>query len=121
MERHEVTSGLLSTWRRKAMSGQLLDPPLKTLPGAVAEPSFAEVRVVEPAAIPPPQLPSSLPDAPGRIGIELPTGVRLSVDATVDADALARVLSVLARGSRFRHRRGPGWPTARHIHPQNRR
>lgn len=97
MERHEVTSGLLYTWRRKAMSGQLLDPPLKTLPGPVAEPSFAEVRVVEAAAIPPPRLPPSMPDTPGRIGIELPTGVRLSVDATVDADALGRVLSVLAR------------------------
>lgn len=98
MERHEVTSGLLYTWRRKAMSGQLLDPPLKTLQGPVAEPSFAEVRVVEPAAIPSPRLPPSmLPDTSGRIGIELPTGVRLSVDAMVDAEALARVLSVLAR------------------------
>ncbi|WP_230206668.1 transposase [Novosphingobium sp. Gsoil 351] len=35
MERHEVTSGLLYTWRRKAMSGQLLDPPLKVLPSPV--------------------------------------------------------------------------------------
>lgn len=97
MERHEVTSGLLYTWRRKAMSGQLLDPPLTTLPSPLAEPSFAEVRVVDPAATPPPRLPSSMPDAPGRIGIELPTGVRLSVDATVDADALGRVLAVLSR------------------------
>ena len=91
-----MTSGLLYTWRRKAMSGQLLDPPLKTLPSAVAGPSFAEVRVVDPA-ISPPRLPSSMPDTPGRIGIELPTGVRLSVDATVDADALGRVLAVLSR------------------------
>ena len=30
-------------------------------------------------------------------GIELPSGVRLTVDAAVDADALARVMSVLAR------------------------
>lgn len=97
MERHEVTSGLLYTWRRKAMSGQLLNPPLKTLPSSVAGPSFAEVRVTEPVAIPPPQLPLSISDALGRIGIELPSGVRLSVDATVDADALGRVLSVLSR------------------------
>lgn len=97
MERHEVTSGLLYTWRRKAMSGQLLDPPLKTLPGPVEGPSFAEVRVVDPAAVLSPRLPSSMPDTPGRIGIELPTGVRLSVDSTVDADALVRVLAALSR------------------------
>ncbi len=104
MERHEVTSGLLYTWRRKAMSGLLLDPPLKTLPRPAAEPgpSFAEVRIVDPVATPPPaQLPSpllpSIPEALGRIGIELPGGVRLSVDASVDAEALGRVLSVLGR------------------------
>ena len=33
----------------------------------------------------------------GQIGIELPSGVRLTVDAAVDADALARVMSVLSR------------------------
>ena len=32
---------------------------------------------------------------PGLIRIELPGGVRVSVDASVDAGALARVLSVL--------------------------
>src|SRR3546814_19041495 len=46
MERHEVTSGLLSTWRRKAMSGQLLDPPLTTLPGAVDRQSVVEGKGV---------------------------------------------------------------------------
>jgi len=45
--------------------------------------------------LPSPLLPPA--EAPGRIGIELPTGVRLSVDAAVDADALGRVLAVLAR------------------------
>ena len=33
----------------------------------------------------------------GQIGIELPSGVRLTVDGTVDAEALSRVISVLAR------------------------
>jgi transposase len=33
----------------------------------------------------------------GQIGISLPSGVRLTVDAGVDADALARVLAVLGR------------------------
>lgn len=104
MERHEVTSGLLYTWRRKAMSGLLLDRPLETLPcpAAVSGPSFAEVRLSDPVATPPPaQLPSpplpSFPEAPGRIGIELPGGVRLSVDTLVDAEALGRVLLVLGR------------------------
>jgi transposase len=80
------------------MSGQLLDPPLRlsrTVSGP--EPGFAEVRVTEPVAISPPRLPSSIQDAPGRIGIESPSGVRLSVDATADADALGCVLSVLSR------------------------
>jgi len=33
----------------------------------------------------------------GVIGIELPSGIRVSVDATVDADALSRVLDILTR------------------------
>lgn len=100
MKRHEVTSGLLYTWRRKAMSGLLLDRSLKTLPRLATDlgPSFAEVCIADPAAMPPSSslLPAA-PEAPGRIGIELPGGVRLSVDASVDADALGRVLSVLQR------------------------
>jgi transposase len=90
MERHEVTSGLLYTWRRKAMSGQLGSQ-------RPALPSFAEVRMAEPA---PPALISPLAppaDVTGTIAIELPSGVRVSVDAAVDAEALARVLTVLAR------------------------
>jgi len=94
IERHEISSGLLYTWRRHAMSGELT--------GAVAPalPYFAEVRVEEavPLAIAPPVSPVApgAEQAIGRIGIELPSGIRLSVDAAVDAAALARVLSVLA-------------------------
>lgn len=86
-ERHEVSSGQVYTWRRNAMSGQL---------GMVrpAAPVFAEVAVAEPPCLPPPTAPLV---EPGRIGIELPSGVKLTVDAAVDGDALARVLSVLAR------------------------
>jgi hypothetical protein len=50
-------------------------------------PTFAGVRVAEVAAPAPP--------TPGLIRIELPGGVRVSVDGSVDAGALARVLSVL--------------------------
>ena len=80
--RHAVGSGLLYTWRRQALAGDLTGakrPP---------PPSFAEVEV----SVPPPATAGS-----GQIGIELPSGVRLTVDAAVDADALARVMSVLAR------------------------
>lgn len=96
MERHEITSGLLYTWRRQAMSGELAGTPRLALP------CFAEVQVAGGLpAIPPMVAPVLQPpapaEAPGRIGIELPSGVKLSVDASVDAEALGRVLSVLAR------------------------
>lgn len=86
-ERHEVGSGQLYTWRRLAMSGEL------TGTKRVALPAFAEVEVSEPSL---PVVPPSA-QASGRIGIELPSGVKLTVDAGVDADALARVIGVLSR------------------------
>ena len=81
-QRHAVGSGLLYTWRRQALAGDLTGA--KRTPA----PSFAEVEV----SVPAPATAGS-----GQIGIELPSGVRLTVDAAVDADALARVMSVLAR------------------------
>lgn len=91
VERHEVGSGQLYTWRQQAMSG--------TLAGASrpAVPAFVQVQIAhdEPAT---PLLPAPTPPEPiGKIGIELPSGIRLSVDAGVDAEALARVLSVVSR------------------------
>lgn len=74
------------------MSGELAGTQRPALP------SFAEVRVVGPAAaafLDSPSPPVST--APGRMAIELPSGVRVSVDASVDAEALGRVLAVLAR------------------------
>lgn len=93
IERHEVSSGLLYTWRRQAMSGELAGTLRPALP------SFAEVRVVGPAvaaALDSPSPPVGTA-APGRMAIELPSGVRVSVDASVDADALGRVLAALTR------------------------
>ena len=86
LQRRELSSGLVYTWRKQARLGKLggMKPAL---------PAFAEVRVaeVEPVApAPQPALP-----VPGLICIELPGGVRVSVDGSVDAGALARVLSVL--------------------------
>jgi transposase len=90
MERHEVSSGLVYTWRRQAMSGELAGTPRSALP------AFAEVRVTDdcPAATPAPPYAVAV-DPPGRIGIELLSGIKLSVDASVDVDALGRVLSIL--------------------------
>ncbi len=77
----EVSSSLIYTWRKQLREGKLA--------GVVPSlPVFAEVQVAEPA----PQMAAC---SPGLIHIELPDGVRVSVDAHVDAGALARVLSVL--------------------------
>lgn len=101
MERHEVTSGLLYTWRRNAMAGLLIDRRSKALmpPAPDSGVSFAEVRVAEPAGISPPtSLPPLFgPSLSGKIAIELPSGIRLSVDGSVDTEALGRVLSALER------------------------
>lgn len=101
MERHEVSSGQLYTWRREAMS--------RALPSSVSvvRPVFAEVQVAEvvPIAEPlpalsastssPPSLPvASSPCESSRICI---SGIRLRIDAGVDTDALARVLAILPR------------------------
>jgi transposase len=82
-ERHEVGSGLLYTWR-KAVLGKLAGIP--------KPPAFAEVQISNAALLPSPTMQSHSP-----IGIELPTGVRLTVDGSVNAEALSRVLGVLAR------------------------
>ncbi len=100
-ERHGVGSGQIYTWRRQAMSGELTGLKPAVLP------AFAEVEVVAatvPAASPllmssstPPTSCAASPAAAGQIVIALPSGVRLTVDASVDADALGRVLAVLGR------------------------
>jgi transposase len=91
VERHEVGSGQLYTWRQQAMSG--------TLAGVTrpAVPAFAQVQIAQAEPVVP-LLPAPTSKEPtGKIRIELPSGIRLSVDAGVDAEALARVLSVVGR------------------------
>ena len=105
MDLHEVSSGQLYTWRRQAMSGELSGRP-------PALPVFAEVRIADPGPavpalappMPPPLAVGSGPVEPpisvepgAKIGIELPSGIRLTVDSGVDADALRRVLSVIGQ------------------------
>lgn len=79
----EVSSSLIYTWRKQLREGKLA--------GAMPSPVFAEVQVAELT----PPVPQPAPYPSGLIQIELPGGVRVSVDAGVDSDALARVLSVL--------------------------
>lgn len=87
-ERHDIGSGSIYTWRRQAMSGELAGVR------RLAEPAFAEVQVSEPPALPAPLM---VTPVSGLIGIELPSGIKVTVDATVDVDALSRVIGVLAR------------------------
>lgn len=82
--RREVSSSLIYTWRKQLREGKLAS-------AVPSLPVFAEVQVAEPVV----RTPQPAPCPPGFIHIELPGGVRVSVDAAVDAGALARVLSVL--------------------------
>jgi transposase len=91
VERHEVGSGQLYTWRQQAMSGTLAGVTRSVVP------AFAQVQIATAETIVPLLPAPSSPEPTGKIGIELPSGIRLSVDAGVDAEALARVLSVVSR------------------------
>jgi transposase len=99
MERHDVSSGQLYTWRRQAMSGELTGfaPPVLMPAVADANTDFVEVVLAgtAPSALTLPQPVAT--DPVGRIEIELASGIRLTVDTGVDADTLARVLAVVGR------------------------
>jgi transposase len=97
--RHGIGSGLLYTWRRQLVEGQLK----AQLP---APPSFVPVAALPDdegaAAIetPMPQVASSaaMPGGtPASIEIVLPDGVTVRVNAAVDEAALRRVLAALGR------------------------
>ena len=88
VDRNDVGSWSIYTWRRQAMSGELAGVR------RLAEPAFAEVQVSEPPALPAPFL---VTPVSGLIGIELPSGIKVTVDAAVDVDALSRVIGALTR------------------------
>ena len=93
VERHEVGSGAIYTWRRQAMSGALSGVPARP------QTALAEVQISEPPLMlpaPPVEAPADA-RAAGQIGVELPSGVRLTVDGAVDAEALSHVIGVLTR------------------------
>ena len=91
VERHEVGSGQLYTWQQQAMSGTLAGVTRPVVP------AFAQVQIAQAEPMHP-LWPAPIASEPtGKMGIELPSGIKLSVDAGVDAEALARVLAVVSR------------------------
>lgn len=100
--RYGITSGLLYTWRRQMMEGQLGSVPQPVSGFArvdlVAEvPRLAASAPARPDPDPrPPAPPAQPPSCAGLIEIALPGGVSVRVDASVDGAALRRVLDVLA-------------------------
>jgi transposase len=103
--KYAINTGLLYTWRRQVLGGQMTRLVCST-------PSFAQVEMTPPAAQPQareagpeaagPETPIA-PPAPvmpvrpeGLIEIVLPDGVTLRVDAGVNAYALRRVLDAVA-------------------------
>jgi transposase len=98
-----IGTGLLYTWRRQLLAGELGEPP-------VPAPMFAQVTLPPPAELPattPDPLPATTPDpplakpdaapaTPGRMEIMLPGGAVVRVGADVDGAALRRVLTALA-------------------------
>lgn len=85
-ERHDVGSGQVYTWRRQALTGELTGRAPRQAP------AFAEVEVAPASALLPVPAPSS-----DQIGIELPSGIRLTVGSGIDADALGRIVAALHR------------------------
>ena len=112
VERHEINTGQLYTWRRQLLDGELGGPrdggANRTTP-IFARVEMTPVREAAAAATGPEPAPylaiESAPDGrdrsagdSGLIEIELQSGVRVRVDAGVDDEALRRVLDAL--GSR---------------------
>ena len=93
VERHEVGGGAIYTWRHQAMSGALSGVPARP------QAAFAAARISEPLvmlSVPPAEVAADARTT-GQIGTELASGVRLTADGAVDAEALSRVTGVLAR------------------------
>jgi transposase len=102
--RHGINTGLLYTWRRQMLAGQLGEAP-RLLPrfarvDTTAAPTAPEpsrglgspgrrMQVAEPVSIP------VAPSIGGMIEITLPSGISLRVDAQVDSRALRRVLAAM--------------------------
>lgn len=88
---YDISSGLISTWRRALLAAQ------PTSVGAVAP--FARVEIARPRRPAPstdlPMRPEPQPRPASLVEIVLPDGTVLRVDAQIDPRALRRVLAAL--------------------------
>lgn len=105
-ERHEIAESLIYNWRSaRRQAAVIASEPLEFIPyGAivatdpasppvVSEPRKPQASMSPPMTSAPEELVRPHPGArPGVIDIDLPSGVRLSVDSYVNEKALARVL-----------------------------
>jgi transposase len=84
--RYDVNTNQLFIWRRQYRNGLLV-------PTGASGPALLPVTITdEPVA-----QKAAAPRDAGRIEIELPSGYRIRVDATIDGKALRRVLDALER------------------------
>ena len=117
VERHEIGSGQLYTWRRQLLDGELGGP--LNMGGLRSMPTFARVELAPmPSAAEGSRAPDPSPllaigsafaregasanvrPTVGVIEIELPSGARVRVDGGVDGQALKRVLEALGSSGR---------------------
>ena len=90
--RHGISTGLLYTWRKQALSHAMSSfLPVQV----VADPGATPAPPPDTPALAPPSPDASASPASSVIEIVLSSGVSLRVDASVDEDALRRVLSAL--------------------------
>lgn len=96
--RHGIGTGLLYTWRRQLVEGQL-KALMPAAPGFVPVAALPDDQATA-AGPPSPQAVSpatAINGGPGWIEIVLPDGVTVRVGAAVDEAALRRVLAALGR------------------------
>ncbi len=99
--RYGITSGLLYTWRRQMMEGQLGSalPPVSGFARVDLVAEASRLAASAPAHSDPdpqpPAPPAQTPPCAGLIEIALPGGVLVRVGASVDGAALRRVLDAL--------------------------
>ena len=105
-KRHDIAESLIYSWRTaRRQAEKIASEPLAFISyGTVPEGDLVTVAPVSPSFQPKPvptmpvteELARPHPGArPGEIGIDLPSGIRLSVDSYVNEKALARVLRTL--------------------------
>jgi transposase len=94
--RHEVSRGLLWSWRQQVRQGLLAPEPMPTfLPVQVAADAPSRDRLA--IALPGPNPSKAAPAEAGRIEIALPDGICIRVGADVDLTSLRRVMAAVRR------------------------